>query len=312
MAGWRRSIRSTTRSTRSATGEADLGWLDELDRLSVHSGEPHQRMGTRAIDEAGWLVVDDLREEELALRRRLWCEATDEVVTILPGSGAACLEAAGAVDAWLAEHGHPRPAGDADGRPTGDHLPPAEPLVRAGLAVQDDLCVMERDESGWRLTAGIVCFPTYWRLADKVGRLQEDVHGPVPHFRHDLAAKVSTFFDRLPPGRIVSRRNWGFSAHPLLFVPDLAALPDPGDYDPDRLWLRSERQTLRRLPSTGAILFTIRVQLAPATALVDRPALAARLLDAMDHWTPELVQSRGGRYGWIDHVSTWLRSIGPR
>ena len=93
--------------------QADLGWLDELDRLSVHSGEPHQRMGTRAIDEAGWLVVDDLREEELALRRRLWCEATDEVVTILPGSDAACLEAAGAVDAWLAEHDHPRPAGDA-------------------------------------------------------------------------------------------------------------------------------------------------------------------------------------------------------
>jgi hypothetical protein len=281
---------------------ADVGWLDELDRLSVHSGEPHQRMGTRAVDEAGWLVVDEHRDAELALRRRLWREATDEIVATLPGSEAACAEAAEVVEVWLADHGHAGTEAAAV-----DEV--ADPLVRAGLAVQDDLCLMERDEAGWRLTAGIVCFPTYWRLADKLDRLQQDVHGPVPHFREDLATKVSTFFDRLPPGRIVSRRNWGFSAHPLLFVPDLAALPSPGDYHPDRLWLRSERQTLRALPSTGAVLFTIRVQLAPATAVAARPELAARLLDAMEHWTPELVRSRGGRHGWVPQVMAWLRSV---
>ena len=65
--------------------------------------------------------------------------------------------------------------------------------------------------------------------------------------------------------RIVVRRNWGFSAHPLLFAPDLAALRQPRRYAPDAVWLRSERQTLRRLPDSGAILFAIRVQLAPAT-----------------------------------------------
>jgi len=120
---------------------------------------------------------------------------------------------------------------------------------------------------------------------------------------------VSRFFDRLSPDRIVSRRNWGFSAHPLLFAPDQSALRQPDAFHPDHLWLRSERQTLRRLPATGAILFTIRVQLAPSAALTRLPDLAARLLEAIKDWTPELVESRGGRYGWIDDVTAWLGSI---
>lgn len=47
--------------------------------------------------------------------------------------------------------------------------------------------------------------------------------------------------------------------------------------DGSPFWLRSERQTLRRLPRTGAILFTIKVQIAPASVLLHRPDVAARL-----------------------------------
>jgi hypothetical protein len=45
----------------------------------------------------------------------------------------------------------------------------------------------------------------------------------------------------------------------------------------DTLWIRSERQTLRRLPASGAILFTIRVQMTPLTALTQRPDRARDL-----------------------------------
>ncbi len=296
---------------------ADHGWLDELDGLAVHVGPPHQRMGTRVIDHADWLRPDQHRDRELGLKRRLFREAHGEVLGVLPGSEAASAEVAALVGDWVGTHGgghgsrSGRAALDVERAPDND-LDTGHPLVRAALLVQEDLCLMQRDATGWRLTAAALCFPTYWRLADKLGRPQQDLHAPVPHYGDDLAAKVDRFFDRLSPDRIVARRNWGFSAHPLLFVPDLEALAPPGGFDVEQLWLRSERQTLRRLAQSGGILFTIRVQLAPGEALLSRPMLAARLLAAMEAWSPQLVAARGGRHGWFDQLTQWLRTISAR
>jgi hypothetical protein len=280
----------------------DHRWLAELDGLSVHAGPPHQRMATRAVDEVDWLRVDEHHGYEVALRRRILSEARPEVSAARPGSDVACREAAAVVDGWLSEHvPRLRPKGDSVGRTA---------LERAATTIQEDLCVMERaHDGGWRLTAGVVCFPTYWRLADKLGRRQEAIHGPVPHYDSDLSATVSRFFDRLRPGRIVARRNWGFAAHPLLFVPDLDAVDSFEPPQPWQLWIRSERQTLRALPATGAIVFTIKVQLAPAIALTDHPAVAGRLAEAIERWSPELVAARGSRYGGIDTLVTWLGSL---
>jgi hypothetical protein len=73
--------------------------------------------------------------------------------------------------------------------------------------------------------------------------------------------------------------------------------------------LRSERQTLRRLPDSGAVLFTIRVQQAPFGVLAHRPEAAARLaariraqpheLTAMNGVTPY----RSQMLVWLDAVS---------
>lgn len=278
--------------------------------MAVHVGNPQQRMATRAVDEAGWLQFDGYAVSELALRRRILTEARPEVSAAVAGSEAAADEAAALVAAWLASH-HPVPL---------DLIDPAlTPLERAGLSVQEDLCLMERSAAdGWRLSAGVVCFPSYWRLLEKIGHRQEAIHGPVPHYADDLSSTVSRFFDRLRPGRIISRRNWGFAAHPLLFVPKLDAVDALHAVDkldasshprPQDLWLRSERQTLRALPDTGAILFTIKVQLAPAPALAEHPDVAARLAAAIDAWSPEMLAMRGSRYGGVRSLTTWLRSI---
>lgn len=315
---------------------ADHGWLAELDALSVHAGAPQQRMATRAVEEADWLRVDGLREAELALRRRILAEARPEVSAALPGSGAACEEAATLVASWLGEHrpdlagpdlvsggvtgdgpaheiedGHDLVSGGVTGDGLGHQIEGLAALERAALSVQEDLCLMERSaQTGdWDLTAGVVLFPSYWRILEKLGHRQEAIHGPVPHYADDLAVTVTRFFDRLRPGRTVSRRNWGFAAHPLLFVPQIGVLDTSDRYQPPDLWLRSERQTLRALPQTGAILFTIKVQLAPAPALVRHPGIAARLADAIDGWSPEMLAMRGSRYGGVRTITAWLRSV---
>jgi len=279
---------------------ADHRWLDEVDHHVVHTGEPHHRMGTRQVDEHDWLRIDEHRPGELALRRRLVEEIPDAVVAHRPGSETAAAEVAATVHDWLGAH-RPDALVDWD-RPVDD------PPLRAALAVQEDLCVMQPVAGGWRLTAAVVCFPTSWRLGDKIGRAQPEIHRPVPHFDNDLATRVDRFFDRLTPGRIAGRRNWGITPHPLLFVPDSTAIPAPA-LDVERLWLRSERQTLRRLPDTGAVLFTIRVQLAPLTALADRPRLAAAIADTIDAWPADLAADRLESHDWRGSALPWLRAI---
>ena len=44
------------------------------------------------------------------------------------------------------------------------------------------------------------------------------------------------------------------------------------------MWLRVERQTLRKLPQTGAIAFTVRILQCPLAQLAASPALNRQLL----------------------------------
>ena len=281
----------------------DHQWLDELGERSVFVGRPHNRMGVRPVAEANWLVVDDHYGRETKLKARLVTEAKPEVVAFSEGSGPAGDEAASLVGRWLDAY-HPDSDALAD---RGSE----EALVAASLKTQEDLCVMESDRDGrWRFSAGVVCFPTYWRLADKIGLGQAEVHGPVPDYQDHLEKKVSTFFDRLGPGQIMGRRNWGISAYPLLFLPDLAKVVPPDEFDPAKMWLRSERQTLRRLPSSGGILFTIKVQMAPLVEVAHRPELAARIVAAVGAWPNELRTGQAGSRPWFDHAINWLDCSG--
>ncbi len=73
----------------------------------------------------------------------------------------------------------------------------------------------------------------------------------------ELARRVDSFIDRLAPDHIFARRNFSIHEYEHLFAPDC---PPPGSVEPRKQWLRSEYETLRRFPRTGAVLFTIRTQ----------------------------------------------------
>jgi hypothetical protein len=76
---------------------------------------------------------------------------------------------------------------------------------------------------------------------------------------------------------------------------------------PAGLWLRSERQTLSRLPESGAILFTIRTQQVPLAVLAERPDVADRMAAAIRAWSPELAGYKG-THG-AARAQDWLRSL---
>ncbi len=196
---------------------------------------------------------------------------------------------------------------------------PLHPLDLAGRLVQEDLCLMQApgrgeaadagapagaeqaaaaaaeaeagaeagaDAGAYRLTAASLCFPTRWALAEKLGRPMAAIHAPVPFYAEKLARPVDRFFARMKPERPVWRLNWSLTDDPELFQPSGHSRPDLAtDITPDnagaRLFLRVERQTLRRLPRSGAICFGIRVYQNPLRDLQAEPATAARLAAAV-------------------------------
>ena len=130
--------------------------------------------------------------------------------------------------------------------------------VRGGIegaarSAWEDMCLLTRrpEEDVYRLVGAAVAFPTDWHIADKLGRPLIALHTPIHGYAEQLASPVDQFMAKLKPGRIYGRCNWFVSPTPAL------------------RWLAagSERQTLRKLPETGAIVFTIGIYLAPLGSL---------------------------------------------
>ncbi|WP_377296637.1 DUF3445 domain-containing protein [Rhizobium sp. SGZ-381] len=164
----------------------------------------------------------------------------------------------------------------------------AEPaLVRAGLMVADDLVVMRRGDKGWRIAAAFVAFPSSWSLEEKFGRVMDEVHAEVPDFEGGSrnAELINRMFDRLPGDRLVSRMNWSVNATGELFLPKSKSQRVMPERPPAAHFLRVERQTLRKLPVSGDIVFTIRIYLDPLAQLAREPdaaRLMASLADQLD------------------------------
>lgn len=155
------------------------------------------------------------------------------------------------------------------------------PLYAAARRVPDDLVLMERRDGHWRVSALSLCAPTFFSAPEVLGRSLAHIHGPVHGFADRFLVRVVRIFDGLRPGLILERRNWSVVNSGESFTPDPAPIrAQIPAIDPSRagaeLFVRVERQTLRRLPRTGGALFTIRVWLHPLDDLAaDPPRLAA-------------------------------------
>ena len=137
----------------------------------------------------------------------------------------------------------------------------ARPLATLGRLLQQDLCLLQPRGDEYALTAAVLCFPASWALRDKLNRPLTGIHDPVAPYDADLARRVQRLFDALRPGVVLARSN-------ALLYDDFALFqPRRAPRGPAPAWLRTERQTLRRLPDTGAVVFAIHTAVLPRAAL---------------------------------------------
>lgn len=242
--------------------------VDEL--LPRARGGGPLKMALTALTEREWLQADP----DLAARAAAF-DADSESVQILPEAEAPARELA----ALLGVSGG---------------------LEQAARSVWEDLCVLTRreDEEVYRLVGAAVAFPTDWRPADKLGQPLVALHKPIHGYEEQLASGVDHFMAKLQPGKAFGRCNWFVApTDALRWVaepPERAFAHVTADNAGESLFVRSERQTLRKLPENGAVVFTIGVYVAPLGTL--SPGNVARIAEAVATIPPEEAERRGARY----------------
>ncbi|HEX2528243.1 MAG TPA: DUF3445 domain-containing protein [Geminicoccus sp.] len=263
------------------------------DLLPFMDGPWKLSMGLRRLELADWLCIDRHHAAQMRQRAALVTERRAEVIGCLPGSEAGCQEILDLLTAFLPARYPER--WRMDGRFMVDRVEDRQigldsdlPLVTAGLLVQEDLCLMRKGTDGYVLAAAMLCFPSHWRLADKLGLPMAGIHQPVPGFADRLGPTADRFMATLDPDRPVWRANWTVAETDELFLPGHRA---QRTFATDRtigaqLFLRIERQTLRRLPRSGDVLFTIHTSVRPLQDAIVLPvhaqALASRIREMSD------------------------------
>ena len=260
-------------------------------------------IGLQPLDLADWIEVDRLYPDYLAEKDRLIAERPGDVFVAEPGTEDAQREVLDLVADHIVTHIKTLFPSQREYDVAVDRLSRCRPhlsdeprLRMAARLVQEDLILMRKGEDGWVLAAGSLCFPSSWSLIEKFGRPMHVIHEPVPGFGEGTrnAGLIERMFDRLQ-GQAVQRTNWSIQAgdalyHPLSGIQRCERAERRPSKFPDgeieaHAFIRVERQTLRKLPRSGDILFTIRIHLDPMALLIRQPerrALAASLADQLD------------------------------
>jgi hypothetical protein len=278
-------------------------------------GEPYRpSMGLRTLAPADWIDLRGDLAGELARKRALMESRHDEVFAALPQADGAAQELLALLVAHLVRH-HPALFGASDdrllNRATGERWDSTSaalhPLELAGRLVPEDFCILLRDAATHRLVAASLCSPSRWRLSEKLGQPMGAIHDPVPAYAERLAAPVDRFLAALQPDRLVWRLNWFIHDDPARFQPvrrpSAAAIGE--DSVGERLYLRVERQTLRRLPGSDAVIFTIRTYLTPLGRAIATPRAAADLA-ATIRSMPDPVRAYRQIEDFETSLLTWL------
>lgn len=247
---------------------------------------PGFHIGLKLLDPTHWMEPDHQAEAQFANKAKLLSARHGDVVATALGSEPAQRELLSLLTAYLLRQFPDQYR--REGRII--HISPLgitvdvedealQPIDRAGRLVQEDLCLLEAGQGSYSLTAASLCAPSAWRLADKIGRPLIEIHAPVPGYADPMGKRVDRVFAHMKVDQPVWRANWSVMSEPTLFLDGshdrsparlVGLIPQTAG---DRVFLRVERQTLRRLPETGAVVFTIKTHIDPLSSISGSPDL---------------------------------------
>lgn len=286
----------------------------------------HVTMGLRSVSPADWIELDNHYPRFHADKAARLATRADRCVRAAPEAYPAACELLSELAVYLPARypsvfsRNTTPTGDTITNLWSDETFPIslsqiqasefDPMTISARLIQDDIALMiERPSGEYHFLAGAIILPGFWRLEDKFGMSLSEIHtsGEVPQFQTKLEKGMMNFFRRLKPEEVVGRSNYFFQVDDNLAWSTSIGSEDglPEGWSgagvnsvAERVWFRSERQTLRRLPRTGAVVFTIRTYFHPVTEIADEDYVPGRLASAVRSWGDDVSRYKGReKYG---------------
>jgi dimethylamine monooxygenase subunit A len=275
-----------------------MNMVRESTRNSLFDGGRYRlTMGLTQVGAEDWLAPDSALRETLAAKDALLATRHRDVFRAWREAEPASIELLQLLATHLPQHfpavyrrGGNRLLNVATGEAWDLAATPLHPLDLAARLVVEDLCLMLASDDGYRLVAASLCAPNRWQLGEKIGRPLDAIHAPVPGYASALERPVTHFFAALKPDRIVARVNWGIADDPTRFQPARRPVDraTTAEQVGAALFLRVERQTLRRLPQSGAVLFTIRTEITRLDRVIHTREDAVDLGNAVRDMSPAM------------------------
>ncbi len=282
----------------------------------------HQTMSTFKLDVNHWLDMDKWYIHYIKEKARIYHEFGDENIGWLPEGYEASEELMDTVVNHLlkrypllfkkTENGIHNLITDEKldlSRPLKDH-----PLIYVSkLAKEDFYVVLKKDDGRHYLVAAEVPFPGgSFGIKHKLGKHLDIIHAEVPYYQEKLKKSMERWFARMKAQDIVERASWYISWDKLLLCNNVYSLKPGEKVDPNVEYkdfnVRVERQTLRRLPKTQAIIFTNHPVFYSLEEMKDEP-LVPSLIKKVINEGPELIRKYKNFDCFVDHLNPYLDKL---
>ncbi|GJJ08598.1 hypothetical protein Clacol_002817 [Clathrus columnatus] len=185
-----------------------------------------------------------------------------------------------------------------------------EALIAVSKLVQDDfLMARERSDGHVYFVGGLVAFPGFYLLSEKIGKSIKEVHQPVPYFNEKLLLSVERTLKRFKPHEPFERTSWEIVDDRNLFFHNIASkFMIPEKLHPKDIFFRVDHQTFRKLPRSGGIIFGVRPILKRLEDFEDSPLVPELLTRIHRESDKKLMEYKLGPL-YQDKVIPYLQSL---
>jgi hypothetical protein len=156
-----------------------------------------------------------------------------------------------------------------------------DPLLQLSYLIEEDFMLLDVHGGTPRIIAASNAYSSSGRLAASVGHDVAWAHDPVPSLTPRLGGRINQVLGSIQTTIPCERFNWQITPLATVFFPHddphaanaaamhavAATLRDDPSRAGELLWMRVERQTLSRLPNSGAVAFSLHTYSDPLSSL---------------------------------------------
>jgi hypothetical protein len=200
-----------------------------------------------------------------------------------------------------------------------------EPLMQVSYLIEEDFMLLEDIGGNIQITAASNAYSSSGRLVGSVGHDVEWAHEPVPQLTRKLGGKINRVLGSIHAATLCERFNWQITPMASVFFPhndphaaNAAAMREVFvelRRDPARagefLWIRVERQTLRRLPDSNAVAFSLHTYSDPLSSMQSDVESVRAIWTLLNNYSEERWKYsemdivREPLMTWLDAAARW-------